>query len=681
MRGLTGIRRSPRIQTLGPKRLAVLFGASCIAACASTNESAPPSVLSVGFLESPLRVAGEPLPGGEVEPVSTGGVSDQAVEPMGARVDYGTGEFAQVLTRNESRNTETGGLSFQFRDAPIDLVLDQVLGEGFGASYIVDPAAQARLSLRLENVADIADAVEALNAGLASQGISIRLVGGSYIATRLSNPDQRGAQEVQILSENEVVRSDTAVFRLRHGNAETLTDLVAPLISPDTIKSVDAGRGLITLQGTQQDVAGAVDLLRAFDVDWFEATSSALIPLRTAPAGDVKREIDSVFDRTSGVETIALTRLNAVMVFARTPALIDRAQGLVSRLDRNAEPMISNEMLVYRAKYASPERLAQMARETIATSQSIPLTGTSGEGSPASLPTAFSVAWDDTSGVLAITGGQKQLERVERLFQALDVPQDQILIEVTVVEVTLRDEFRFGVQWSGLEGLVDFTFVDNESGDLTSRFPGVSIAYANTDIGAVLNVLDNETDIEIVSSPRILALNNETASITVGSEVPIITQSAVSVVDPGAPIVNSTEYRETGIILEVTPRVRAGGLVEIALNQEVSDVAESTTPGIISPTFSQRQLDSVLAVPDGATLALGGLFSSSRTQSEVGVPVLSDVPLVGGLFSSTSDTVRRTELVVLVRPQIVRSTTTDLDLSQTLRDALIRFRSSLEPVS
>jgi general secretion pathway protein D len=200
----------------------------------------------------------------------------------------------------------------------------------------------------------------------------------------------------------------------------------------------------------------------------------------------------------------------------------------------------------------------------------------------------------------------------------------------------------------------------------------------NSDITAVVNALALTSDVEIVSSPRILVLNNETARLQIGDQVPIITQSAVSVTDPGAPIVNSTTYRDTGVILIVTPSIRAGGMVEIEISQEVSGVAETTTSTIDSPTISQRSIESRLAVPDGSTAVLGGLMSSNRSFSETGIPVLKDVPLVGNAFRSTGTTERRTELVILVEPTVVLSAEPSVDIPLRLRDALLDARRGAE---
>lgn len=674
---------------LQDKRRLVLYAACLVAlaACATAPAERKPETGKVAEL------AASPVVG---QPPQAAAPQVQPNVPRPPR--YGTGVFVtepQVpgtpdVSAPQAGAATSGGREFQFRDAPIDLVLNQVLGEAFGLSYAIDPNVQGRLTVRLDGITDGPSAVAALDGALRLQGIRIRPDGAGYLVSK-TNPAGGGTGDFQILaSPDDKATADAAVLVLRYANAEEVVRLSKPLLPPDVVKLTDAGRGLIVLQGSAQEVASAVDALRSFDVDWFAATSTAFVELQSSKPDEIKRELDQILGRTGGVEVVALPRLGAVMIFARNRQLLDRTQSILSDLDRVGQGGIQNDTLIYEARYVSAERLQAVAGALF----QIPTTGGSSATSPSpgadgaprtpgapmaplSLQGAdVSVAIDEASNLVVVQGRQEDLTRISDLFQRIDRPQKQVLIETTIVEVTLRDEFRFGIQWDGITKFLDLTFTDNSSGSVASKFPGVSIVYTNTDIRSVLNALDSDTDVQIVSSPRVLALNNQPARIQVGDQVPIVTQSAVSVTDPDAPIVNSTSYRDTGIILEVTPHVRAGDFVEIEIAQEVSDVSETVTSGIDSPTISTRRLEGVLAVPNGATVALGGLISSNRSKSSTGVPLAKDIPLLGSLFSSQADITRRTELVVLLRPIILNSEAPELDLSSRLQQALERVRPS-----
>jgi len=180
----------------------------------------------------------------------------------------------------------------------------------------------------------------------------------------------------------------------------------------------------------------------------------------------------------------------------------------------------------------------------------------------------------------------------------------------------------------------------------------------------------------VISSPTLLVLDNEPARLQVGDQVPIAIRSAQSLQDVDAPIVNEIEYRDTGVILDIIPRVNSSGLVVLDIIQEVSDVgATSTAAGTtvtegITPTISQRRIASTVAVNSGETIALGGLIRDSNTEAVTGVPLLSDIPILGNLFKTTSDIKRRTELLVLLTPRVVRNSGDARTITEDLRRRL-----------
>ena len=623
----------------------------------------------------------------DAPPADAGGaVSPPAASTRpAASTTFGTGLFVTqppaAGTRPAPQTPPTdGGNSFQFNDAPLDIILAQVLGDTFGVSYAIDPAVQVRMTIRLDGVANGDDAAAAIAAALHLQGVSLSRTPSGYMVSR-TQPGATG--RFQILgSPTDVATADAAVLVMHHANADEVVRLARPLLPPDIVKLTDPRTGAIVLQGNPQSLAAAVDALRAFDVDWFKAVSSAVIQLERASPSEVKQELEQIMGRTGGLEVVAVPRIGSLYVFARTREILDRAQGVIVQLDRTRQSETQGGTLIYEAKYVSADRLRTVAAslfgfEGSGASTTEPQQGAGSLPMPSRVSGGngdVSVAIDAASNLVVVRGNSEDLERVSDLFGRIDRPQKQILIETTIVEVGLRDEFRLGVQWDGVADFIDATFTDNSGGGVASKFPGVSVVYANTDIQAVVNALDTKTDIEIVSSPRVLALNNQQARIQVGDQVPIVTQSAVSVNDPGAPIVNSTSYRDTGIILDVTPQVRAGDVIEIKIAQEVSDVAETVTSGIDSPTISTRRIEGTLAVPNGSTVALGGLISSNRSQSRTGVPILMDIPLLGDLFSSSADVTRRSELIVLIRPVVINSDASEVDLSSRLSDALFRVR-------
>jgi general secretion pathway protein D len=182
----------------------------------------------------------------------------------------------------------------------------------------------------------------------------------------------------------------------------------------------------------------------------------------------------------------------------------------------------------------------------------------------------------------------------------------------------------------------------------------------------------------VISSPQLLVLDNQTARLQVGDQVPITVQQATPITGDVNTIVNSIELRDTGVILTVTPRVNAGGLVILEIQQEVSNVvrAETVTQSeLATPTISQRLVSSTVAVQSGQTIALGGLITDNRNRSRSGVPILSSIPVIGVLFSTRNNTNDRTELLVLLTPRVIDSA----ERAQAVTDELRRRLTGILP--
>jgi len=245
---------------------------------------------------------------------------------------------------------------------------------------------------------------------------------------------------------------------------------------------------------------------------------------------------------------------------------------------------------------------------------------------------------------------------VEAALHQLDTQPVQVFLEAAIAEVTLNNDLQYGLQYFYQPNSQNQFVLSNGTGlPLTAAFPGFSYMFSHgSNIQVVLNALANETHVQVISAPKILVLNNQTATLQVGDQVPIETAQAVSTIDSTAPIVNSIEYEDTGVILKVTPRVNRGGVVMMDISQEVSGVdATASAGGIASPTIQQRKIDSSIAIQDGETVALGGLITDNKTLTKSGLPFLQDVPLIGNLFRTTTDNHDRTELIVLITPHVV----------------------------
>ena len=300
-----------------------------------------------------------------------------------------------------------------------------------------------------------------------------------------------------------------------------------------------------------------------------------------------------------------------------------------------------------------------------------------------------SITADEANNAIVVFATPRDYALIADALAKLDVPPLQVMIDASISEVTLNHNLQYGIQWAFQAGRLGGalsqgtqTVTTNPTTGATTvtnpgplqNFPGLSFLYQGNGVSATLNALATVTDVTVLSAPKLVVLNNHTATIEVGDQVPISTGSATSTLTSGAPIVNSIEYRDTGIILKVTPRVNSGGLVLLDIAQEVSNVippaSSQTSVQDTSPTISQRKIATSVAVQDGETIALGGLISNQVSKGRSTVPLLGNIPVLGHLFGDTTGGLLRTELVVLLTPHVVR-TPVDADaITRELRDKI-----------
>lgn len=255
---------------------------------------------------------------------------------------------------------------------------------------------------------------------------------------------------------------------------------------------------------------------------------------------------------------------------------------------------------------------------------------------------------DASTNSIVVNATVEEWKVVEAALRRLDLMAPQVLIEATIAEVTLNDSLQRGVQWFLQHGNHGIALSNGSSDLLSPAFPGFNYTFGIPQAQLIISALEQVTDVEIISSPALTVLDNQTARLQVGDQVPVATRASQSVVSPDAPIVNDIELKDTGVILAVTPRVNASGLVLLDISQEVSDVVPTTTSNLNSPTIRQRRVNSTVSVRSGMEIVLGGLISTNRSRTANGIPGLMSIPIVGNLFSNQATLGgQRTELLVI----------------------------------
>lgn len=300
---------------------------------------------------------------------------------------------------------------------------------------------------------------------------------------------------------------------------------------------------------------------------------------------------------------------------------------------------------------------------------------------------------DRDKNALLIRARPAAFRLIESALRAIDASPLQVVIEATIAEVTLNDRLQYGVQYyleTGF-GSAGFTVRDagsSPSGTLGSPIPqagsGLNLAVSTGGARVVLNALSSITNVRVVSAPTLAVLNNQTARLQVGNQVPVRTQQSQSTDNTDSPVISNIEYKDTGVILKVTPRINSNNDVSMDVQQEVSSIvndAASTQADALAPTISTRRIGSIVSVANGQTVVLGGLIQENQQNGRGGVPVLQDIPLLGNLFSSTSSSRDRTELVVFITPRVIRNAADAQAIAEELRSRMeaLRPRTSNRP--
>lgn len=590
-------------------------------------------------------------------------------------------------------------VTVNFVDADIRDVARTILGELLGVAYVIDPDVKGRVTLQTDAPMAKRDLVGAFESILRANGMAMVSAGDVYTIMPLTAAQRLGSN----VATSERVLQDSMGYRqlivpLSHVSASEMRKVLEPLAPPNTIVAADDNRNHLTLSGTSPDLRAMLELVRSFDTSWLSAMSFALFTPSNVDAQTLTNELSLIFKNARNpskdlVDLIPISRLNAVLAISPRRDMFAEVMTWVTRLDRRAVGA-GRRIHFHRIQNGKAAEVArvlgdalgiavtglagQPAGEALASPPqargALTVPGAVGGAAGAGAQDGLRITADERNNALLVYGTAQENAAVEDALRQIDTAVPQVLIEATIAEVKLTDDLKYGVQWFLDSERTQATLADTASGLITSKFPGLSVAHVSSSVQVTLNALSSLTRVQVISSPRIMALTNQTAMIQVGDQVPIVTQAAVGITNPDAPVVNSVQMRDTGIILRVTPRINNNGIVVLEIEQEVSNVVGTTTSGIDSPTIQQRLIRSTVAIPDGETAILGGLIRNAGVEGRSGLPFLKDIPAVGDLFGTTSWNKERTELLVFLRPRIIRTG----DQAQAVAEQLKRELRLLE---
>ena len=644
----------------------------------------------------------------------------------GGTVIPGTGSFINQDAARAGIVTSpaSGDVTLNFELADLRDVV-KVIFDTLEENYVIDPAVQGVVTVQTSRPLPRDALIPTLESLLRMNGAALIQSGGLYRIVPANSVLASGL--VAPSAGNNEVRPGYGVriIPLKYISATEMEKILLPFAPEGGVVSVDNARSLIMLSGTSRELASLEQTVNIFDVNWLKGMSVGIYRLENIDAASAAEELGAVFGEggdlpISGMlRFVPVSQLNSLLVITPQQEYLKDVQGWIDRLDGGG----GERLYVYDVENGQAGYLADVLNNVFggggggggssgsagttggdvapglestsmssddsfgsdqglgsgsgggldeggdlpdSTSATASMVDLGGEGSGLAFPGEdVRIVADEENNSLLIWATDRTYHKILDALRRVDVQPRQVLVEVTVAEVTLAGRLRYGLQWffkndvgnyggGGVLGLPPGTTVSSLVEGAAGNFGASDFAYAITDnagvIRALFQALESDNSVNVLSSPQVMVVDNQTASIRVGNQEPV--QGSTTITDGGNQI-NSIQFKDTGVLLKVRPRVNSSGQVTMDVRQQVIDkgAQDEATEQF---AFFERSVESRVVVSSGETIILGGLISETRRANQAGIPVLYKVPILGPLFGQVNNENNRTELIVLITPRIVR---------------------------
>ena len=605
--------------------------------------------------------------------------------------------LSQAQTATPARAQAGEPVTLNFSNAEIEAVA-RTMASITGYNVVVDPRVKGTLTLVTEKPVSRGVAMNQFLAVLRLQGFTMVESAGLYkVVPEADAKLQSGAVTVidtatggSAASANQIT---TQIFKLNFESANSLLAILRPLISPNNTINVNPGNNSLVITDYADNLRRLAQIIAAMDVA--NATDVEILTLKHAIATDlaplVLRLMESSgagapgqADGSFKTALVAEPRSNTLILRAANPARAALAKSLVAKLDQpisgGSNGAAGNIYVVY-LKNADAVKLAATLRAAMsgqAQATAAPAAPGAAAGAAAQSSTGGQVQADATTNSLIITAPEPQYRQLRAVIDRLDGRRAQVLVESLIVEVNTEKAAEFGIQWQGAVGssgssnvgLLGTNFTANNIISMATKaefggaVPGIGInagvAHKTNGVyvlGFLANFLETSNSGNVLSTPNLLTLDNEEAKIVIGENVPFVTGSYSNNTASGSSGSNpftTVERKDVGLTLRVRPQINENGTVKLVIYQETSSVKAGTEKDANGPTTTKRSIESSVLVEDGGIVVLGGLLQDQYGGSQEKVPGLADVPLFGSLFKSESRNRKKTNLMVFLRPAVVR---------------------------
>lgn len=588
-------------------------------------------------------------------------------------------------------------VNVHFDGAPLADVLGAILGDMLKVPYTIEGEVGGQITLVSTSPVPQESLLDMLELALGVQGIAlVKDASGVYRVG--ASAQLRGDVPVGAGAAHTARGYAVRIVPLKYLPAGEVAKIFEPLGMKDNLLHIDAVRNIVLLGGAAPQMQNMLRTLEMLDVDVLKGMSFGIYEIINLDPELLVERFNTLLNNpdlesfSSAARLVALEELNSVMVVAPSSQQLASVSNWLRKLDSAAhsDEQAGSQLYVYNVENGDSTNLAALLSQlfgsgdgggTAATTSGATAPGlqrselTSGsdganassglsarqKSSSATASTTESgarIVADEANNSLLVMASNKDWRNIKNALKRMDKTPAQVLIEVSIWEVSLSDDLRYGVEWyfnssRDAQGnqIKGGLFSMNETGAVTSTVPGFSYLFSGSDWRAVINALEEKSNVRTLSSPSILVLDNREASIQVGNQQPVQTSQTVNTSNTGV-LTQNVEFKDTGVQLTVRPRVNSGGLVVMDILQEVTDVGE-LDQATGQRSFLKRSIESSVAIQGGDTIILGGLIQNRAEDGKGGVPYLHRLPLIGPLFGKTTVADSRTELLVTITPRAV----------------------------
>lgn len=627
-------------------------------------------------------------------------------------------------------------VTLNFVNAEIEAVA-RTMAAITGRNIVVDPRVKGTITLSTERPVPPAAAFNQFLATLRLSGFTVVESAGLLKVVPEADAKLQGGTVSVGPGAATGAQIVTQIFRLNHENAGNLVPILRPLISPNNTINVNPGNNSLVITDYAENLQRIARIIAALDIA--NATDVEVVNLRHALASDlapiVQRLLDSGAaavgvpgqaqgDASFRTTVIAEPRSNSLIVRAANAARLGLVKALVERLDRPSSENPTGNIHVVYLKNADATRLATVLRAALASSTGTgaaagggaspaPVINTTAGASAATAPvqaaaqpsTGGQIQADPATNSLIITAPEPQYRQLRAVIDRLDSRRAQVFVESLIAEVNADKAAEFGIQWQspigrngdsnvgflgtnfsiGGTNIIDLAL--NAAKGTTLPSPGINIGAAHRVngvyvLGFLARFLEANGDGNILSTPNLLTLDNEEAKIVIGQNVPFVTGQYTNANAGTGGSVNpfqTIERKDVGLTLRVRPQISENGTVKLQIFQEVSSVQASSLNSSTGLITNKRSIESNVLVQDGGIVVLGGLLQDEYAGNQEKVPGLGDVPLLGNLFKTETRSRRKTNLMVFLRPVVVRDAQQSDELSLDRYDLMRLKQESAQP--